>query len=340
MNRIEMQWYCGNETDTKDNIGQIYSNGLEFACATKTKQCSHFVYCKDFLHDAVWAQLYNKEIEIHGFKFDSAKNPIDLDLTRMLMANSSDEHFASKIPAVLDFIHQVEKVLKLRRTTAEICENPSEEYDNGVFLLESSQRWMSSPPLLSMYTLLLRCGFVHTVGDDFIKTLNGIQSGDIKAYQGNDQDFLVDSRPAIDLILALGYRKIFFIDIKKNYPEYLEASVLHHDFGIRGYCWATETKSRIPYWHRKALLDALAAKGITIEKLWEKPIQENDIQGPPPEGLPVVNVPVMELKEDTAPMITKNSSTKFLGMSANMKKAVANSKKIAHSKWYNTDWQW
>lgn len=330
MQRINIAWYQGE--DKKDQIGQIYSNGLEFACTTRTKQCSHFVYCKDFLHDAVWAQLYGKPVEIHGFVFDPNKNPIDLDLTRMLMANSSDEHFAKKIPAVIDFIHQVEKVLKLKRTKVSMCENPAEEYDNGVFFLEGSQRWMSSPPLLSMYTLLIRCGFVHTIGDSFEKTIDGIQSGKIKPYQNNDKDFVNDSRPGIDLILTLGYRKIFFIDIKKNYLEDIDTHTLHHEFGIRGYSWATHTKKKMPYWHRQAILDDLAAKGVTIKKLWEKPVhccEDAD------ENMPLQEeISPHPMAENTV-MVSKNVKTNLGG-----KKLTDNLKNLSVGALKKANWNW
>jgi hypothetical protein len=271
METIKIEWFP-KRNPKEESIAQIYSQGLEYACANRDRQCSHFIYCKDFLHDAVWSMLYGTPIEIYGFKFDPAATPLDLDLTRMLIANSSDEHFHAKIANVVEFLNQIETDLKLRRTKAYVCDNPPDEYvPGGVFLLEGSQRWMNAPPLLSLYTLLVRCGFVHRIGDNYVTTLDKISNGEITPYQENDQAFVKESRPGIDAILKLGYRKIFYKDIKRNYPKKIDTSLLHHHFGIRGYAWATETKSLVPYWHRKLLVDFMKENDIVIENLWVQP---------------------------------------------------------------------
>jgi len=281
MQKTRMKWFEDKDQAEKKTIGQIYSNGLEFAVATAEQQCSHFIYCKDFLHDAVWANLYNSFVEIHGFKYDPTKHPINVnDLTRVLVANESDEFFDKKIANCTEFLNRIEGVLHLRRTVAYQCDKPPEQYlPGGVFLLEGSQRWMSSPPLLSMYTMFMRCGFVHKMGDDYMTTLEKIISGETKAYQGNDQEFVKSSMPGIKAIMTLGYRKIFFKDMKKNYPQNIATSTLHHDCGIRAYSWG-KTREIVQYWHRPALLEALKERGVEIENLWKVP---------PPPPLPPMN---------------------------------------------------
>ncbi len=281
MQKTRMNWF--KKRDPKEeSISQINSNGLEFAVASSRAQCSHFVYCKDFLHDAVWAVLYDTPVEIHGFKYDPKAHPIDVyDLTRVLVANESDEFFDKRIPNCLEFLNKVESALHLKRTVAYQCDNPPEHYlPGGVFLLEGSQRWMSSPPLLSMYTMFVRCGFVHKMGDDYMATLEKIISGETKAYQENDKEFVKSSMPGIKAIMELGYRKIFYIDMKRNYPKNISTSTLHHDCGIRAYSWGYTSKT-VPYWHRPGLLDILKQRGVTIENLWTVP--------PPPPLPPMAN---------------------------------------------------
>ncbi len=278
MQRIRMKWF---DKDPETSINQIYSKGLEYAAASRTDQCSHFVYCKDFLHDAVWANLYNTPVDIYSFNYDPKAHPLDVeDFTRMLVGNDSDEFFDKKIPNCIDFLNQVERVLHLKRTVVFSCEDPPEDYlPGGVFLLEGSQRWMTSPVLLSMYTLFIRCGFVHEIGSNYMDTLDKIVKGDIKPYQENDQSFVEQSLPGIKAIMALGYRKIFYKNIKKNYPKEIGMSVLHHDCGVRAYSWG-HTKKNFPHWHRQGLLDVLKEKNIQIEYLWEVP--------PPP---PIKEIP-------------------------------------------------
>jgi hypothetical protein len=271
MKKICIEWFPDRDKH-KEVIGQIYSKGLEFAISTERQQVSHFVYCKDFLHDAVWAVLYDKEVEIHGFRFNPKIHTFNVnDFTRTLLANESDQFFKDRIPNCVEFLNKIEAVLHLKRTEAFECERPPEKYlPGGVFLLESSQRWMTAPPLLSLYTMLIRCGFVHRAGDDYQTTLNNVANGTVESYQTNDKNFVNDSMPAIKLIMELGYRKIFYEDMKKNYPENIETSDLHHRCGIISYSQG-QTVKNFPYWHREELLKVLVERGIEIKNLWINP---------------------------------------------------------------------
>lgn len=286
MQRVKIKWFDSKDP-AKGNINQIYSNGLEFAVSTMEKQCSHFVYCKDFLHDAVWAVLYNSPIEIYRFIYDPILNPIDVnDLTRVLVGNQSDQHFHQKIPNCLDFLNQVEKALKLKKTVAFECEDPPEDYlPGGIFMLQGSQRWMCAPPMLSMYTMLMRCGFVHEIGTHYMTTLERIAGGELKPYQENDQEFVKQSLPGIKAIMSLGYRKIFFKDMKKNYPSKIDVMTLHHRCGIRAYSWG-ETGKTVAYWSRPKLLKLLSQMGIVIANLWEKPVHGDSSEGIPADISP------------------------------------------------------
>lgn len=265
MQKIEIQWM----SETHDKINQVYSVGLEFAAANAAKQCSDFVYCKDFLQDTVWAILHNTPVEIYKFKFDPVKNRFDVnDMIRILVANESDQFFHQRIPNCIEFLNKIETVLHLKKTTVCQCNNPPEKYlPSGVFLFEGSQRWMSAPPLLSMYTLLMRCGFVHKIGDDYMITINKIISGETEQYQIYDREYLTSSLPGIRAILELGYRKIFYRDMKKNYPKNVAISTLHHDCGICAYATGN-TKKTVPHWHRTKLLEDLSSRGVEINNLW------------------------------------------------------------------------
>ena len=44
-------------------LAQIYGSGLEYCFISKDgKQCCPFVYCKDFLQDAILAQQHGKNV--------------------------------------------------------------------------------------------------------------------------------------------------------------------------------------------------------------------------------------------------------------------------------------
>jgi hypothetical protein len=240
-------------------IMQIYSKGLEYALVSADyEQCHPFVWCKDFLHDVMYGTLHNKWVEIYKFKYDPSIDPNPcLDRIRLLLTNSKDKKFKEKIPAVIDFINQIEKQLKIKKSFVRECNYPPVSYEKaGVFMLEGSKRWIQSPPMLSLYTLLLRVGFCHTVGDSFVKTIEGVKSGKIKPYQKKDGYWLKSSDAALQKILRVGDRGIFHRDIQLNYPSYMEIESIHNRLGIIGFSVDILHKAigdpvLVPYWHYK-----------------------------------------------------------------------------------------
>jgi hypothetical protein len=215
----------------------------------------------------VYANLHQKEISPYGFKYDPKKNPITFTKTYLLIANSSDSDFGSKIAGCKDFLNQAEKKLRLIRTDISCCQDPPTPYKSGVYLFRGSGIWMTSPPLLSLYSLFIRLGFCHKEGDNFKDTMDKIQNGSLKPYQHNDKTYLTNSRAGIDAIFSLGYRKFFYKNIEKNYPNSVDISTLHNSFGIVGFTYLlTFDKKPTPfnykpsyidkvpkYWHRKSI---------------------------------------------------------------------------------------
>ena len=238
-------------------ILQIYSKGLEYALVSSDyEQCHSFIWCKDFLHDVIYATLHNKWFEVYKFKFNPVVDPTPcLDRIRLLLTNSKDKKFADKIPAVLDFINQIEERLKIKKSIVRQCWMPPEPYQKaGVFLFEGSRRWIQAPPMLSLYSLMLRIGFVHTKGDPFMKTLEGVKSGDIKPYQRKDGQWFKTVEPAFQKILRVGDRRIFHRDIQLNYPSHMQIDSIHNRLGIMGFATDMIYKALgepvlVPYWH-------------------------------------------------------------------------------------------
>jgi hypothetical protein len=243
----KIQWF-----EESQHLEQAIANGLEYAfCSSDYKQCCPFVLCKDFLHDAVYNAVHNTKKSIFGYHCSPKEgHPIlDLEKMRVLLANSSDRKMRDKIPACIDFMHQVESALKMSLTIVRECHNSPCKYAvGGVWLFESSKRWLSAPPMVSLYTLLVRVGFSHVIGTPFLTTIDKIINFSIKPYQYEDRDRLIKSKDGIYYILKNGDRKVFFTDIKKNYPR-VEISCLHNDLGIIGFA-KKATKDLVPYWHR------------------------------------------------------------------------------------------
>jgi hypothetical protein len=242
---VEIEWMRA-----KPSMAQVYSQGLEYCFLSRDwKQCCPFVYCKDFLQDAILACHYGKTVNIYGFDYNPAAcEPLYMDRTRIAVANAADKTFADKIPAVVDFMNQIEQKLKMVRTHARSCSNPQKAYSNGVFIIDSSNRWMLSPPMLSMYSLLLRVGFCHVKGEDFADTVKKVVDGKVSPYQKNDRSQLASAQQGIEKILKYGYARIFHKDPKKNYPD-VNTSTMHYSTGIVSFSTGI-SKSVVPHWHR------------------------------------------------------------------------------------------
>lgn len=238
-------------------ILQIYSRGLEYALVSDDyKQCHNFVWCKDFLHDVMYATLNNRQVEIYKFRFNPETSPKPcLDKIRLLVTNSKDKKFALKIPGCLDFLNQIETRMKIKKSIVRQCWLPQEPYRAaGVFMFEGSKRWIQAPPMLSLYSLLLRVGTSHTAGDAFENTIDGIKNGTIKASQKYDRKWLDSINPALEKLFRLGDRRIFHKNIQENYPKKLVIDTVHNRMGIIGFSadilYAALGESVIvPHWH-------------------------------------------------------------------------------------------
>jgi len=240
-------------------LSQIYSTGLQYCMYNeKGEQINQWVLCKDYLNEQIASQINEKSYSIYGFTADPNVDPkIDWDNTRILLNNSKDKNFLSKIGNVLDFVNQIEDHMNLRKTTAEIVSNPEKKYEaSGVFGVVSSARWMRSPTMMSLYALLLRVGFVHTIGNDWKDTYRGVMNGTIPAYQSNDRSYLTTGREGFEKILNVGYKEIFYVQPKLNYPAKKDVGTLHNSSGICAFSRGT-TKTFVKGWHKPEIDEKL-----------------------------------------------------------------------------------
>lgn len=260
---------------TLKQISQIPKDGLEFAYVSEDyRQVHQLVWCKDFMQDAAYGFLNNKAIEIYGFEYNPVKNPpLYTDQTRLLVCNWRDKEFQGKLlKNCLPFLNGIETQLKMKKTVVERCVNPPPIYRrSGVFIIEGSKRWMASPPMISLYTLLIRIGLVHVPTQSFSDTLSQIQAGALKPYnwqpdqpskyadsgfihEDNDSDFLNRGRAGLDRILKYGDRRLFHNKIEDNYAitdsdDEVSVETLHESCGLGGFS-SGHTKNYFPYWHR------------------------------------------------------------------------------------------
>jgi hypothetical protein len=244
-------------------LNQIAKEGLEFALVSdKYEQIHQLVWCKDFLQDVYHGFLNNSISEIYGFKYDPAECcAVSLDRTRMIVTNWKDKELGDKLKkGVLPLLHEVEDALKMSKTIMEKCGSVPPRYGrSGVWLLDSSKRWFKAPPMISLYTLLIRVGLVKEEGDSLETTIEKIKNGTVKCYYSEqkeqDKHQLKRAEKGIKEILKHGDRRLFYPDPKLNYPPVqngkkdISIYTIHDHCGIVAYSEGY-TKSNFPYWHR------------------------------------------------------------------------------------------
>jgi hypothetical protein len=211
------------------------------------------------MQDAIFGHLNQKEASIYGFSYDpKTMPPLCMDVTRIMVTNWKDTKFGMKIRRRLArFLHGIEDQLKMDRTVFEKCSNPPPRYrKSGVYIVNGDKRWMQSPPMISLYTLLLRVGMMHMPGREPLETIQRIREGRTRPYYNKtDKGFLKNSQTGLDAIMQHGDRKLFHRNIKKNYPAKCPGGfdfsvyLMHDCCGIVAFSSGT-TKSNFPHWHR------------------------------------------------------------------------------------------
>ncbi|RDJ35511.1 MAG: hypothetical protein DWQ19_11890 [Crenarchaeota archaeon] len=240
-----------NWLDEKQSLNQAISSGVEFAfLSPDDKQVSPFAFCKDYLQDAVQGYVNKKTRSIYGFTYNPTKHPeVSLTKTKLLVTNSSDVQFKTKVPHCLNFLHQIEDDLKLRKTKVYRCEMPPKQYARcGVWLFEASSRWIKSPPMISMYSLLIRVGFGYDTDQPYQDYIKDVVAGNKPCYQSVDKSRLASAEKGIFRILSSGDKKIFGSKIENNYPSDVDTGTMHNSYGIVGFAMESP-KLKMPSWY-------------------------------------------------------------------------------------------
>ncbi len=158
------------------NLAEIYQeSGLRFALAGEDEkgnilQAHPWVKCRDFLHDALRAQLTKSKASVYGFHFDynNADFPdISTDKTLLLisqkfLAGAEKKLFRHRLSKALRMIHKYEEMEGIERksTIKKVSSKNCKGLQNykQVWLFEGSNYWISRPYMISLLTFLLRLG--------------------------------------------------------------------------------------------------------------------------------------------------------------------------------------
>jgi len=158
---IKVEWFKHPKSLSED-YQQI---GMVFAFITSPKDgykvCHEWVECRDFMQDAVRAQITNTPCSVYGFTFDINKNPkIDMNKMRVLVSKNSrseDLDFKSKMKSALNILNHFEKHAGIALSKMEEV-NAAGSGKKQIFMFTGSSVWVKSPYLISMYTFLIRLG--------------------------------------------------------------------------------------------------------------------------------------------------------------------------------------
>lgn len=240
------------------HLNEIYQpTGIRFAlCGPPNEenvivQTHEWVKCRDFMPDAVRAQLTGEIFEIYGFKYDPKKNPpIDLNKVRMLVSKAELKTEKDKA----DFEKSMESGLKILNTYERLMGLKTRSkfrYVKGdkspwiyCWLFTGPKEWLKSPYLLSLYSFCIRLGVKNLKFDNVDQLVKEMKKcGD----QGNERDnnYLKKMWNRIHLILK--ERKNLFLQNGKMDPIFTEnvKGSFHDKTGIVSLCTAQTLKPEL-----------------------------------------------------------------------------------------------
>jgi hypothetical protein len=243
------------------NTAQIYSQGFEFAFMTLLqgvwKQVCTFVYCKDFLHDLVWAFVNKTKWSIYGFNYDTSKNlPLEMNHTVFAFRNNQmkddPRKFHERRETCQSFLNQIEE--KLGFEPSKIFEVPHPQ--GPCWLIIGDKCWQHAPPILGLFTLFIRVGFAHDPKESYETTLENCRSGKFKITASgveagfNDPGYVKESWIGLQAFLKHG-TETFYPTIEENYPEDLPKKLnLHNAVGPVNWSKGS-AKVAMPRWYEK-----------------------------------------------------------------------------------------
>lgn len=230
-------------------LNQIYSTGLEFAFVNaQGEQCHPFAYCKDFLQDAIWAEVNKDKSSIYGFTYAHKKNPaVDLTTTRVAVRYTKKTDFRKICRQSEKFLNAAEKDLGFSPTKLIYGGRNEKSKTGSVMIFEGDKKWMHAPPMISMYTLLIRVG-LNFEGGDWKKHL---EKGSFLG--SNDNNYLSAARPVILKMCGTNILEIFAAKMEKNYPSGCDVGTMHNYSGIQSLGKGNISAEVSKHWQKKSV---------------------------------------------------------------------------------------
>ena len=206
--------------------------------ANGCKQCHQLAKCRDFLHDAVNAEVNKDKSSIYGFVYRSGKNPpIDLRRMRMLVMKGKEkvEEFDSSMKKAKILLQHYERLANWRKSRLLKVDG-----EPNMRLFVGPLNWMKCSFLVSMYTLLIRLG-AKDIGkfgsnEELVAIYRKIKELD-SSGSDNDVIYLRNCFDKLDLVVKYA-PSLFSKRTADNYPSKTKVDLkyFHNCGGILSLC--------------------------------------------------------------------------------------------------------
>ena len=207
----------------------VYGSILpRFAIGNRTKNIvkavSYFVSCRETLGDSLRRKVNNSLIDTKAlnlliwFTAPGAVAVLKNGKSIRITENNKENYFEwlsarhnKAIYRALYVLNVIEKELRWKRTTVKKVVH-SFSNKHSLYLFTASSKWMFSPPLLSLYTLIIRSGTFKNISR--VKSINKLSAaynkttGKDVSNQNTDIMFLKEISPRLEK---------FFVNINKIY---------------------------------------------------------------------------------------------------------------------------
>lgn len=239
------------EFEQKDHLSQIYAAGLEYSILNKKNEMLlPYIFCKDWASDLVWAILNKKKAQIYGITCDYVGKEENLLGLRILVRNSAIENndFFAQIQNSINLINDYFKLVFKIKKPAKIEINnylmtKKGDKETLTLVLNLPFVFLSSPPLLSLLLLLIRCGVKYTENPlEYLKDISTPLDKTkyppqykIQGIQQNDSSYIEKALPLLEEMVKIKFSNIFKRKLNENWPEKSNTSQIHNSSGIVGF---------------------------------------------------------------------------------------------------------
>lgn len=244
------------------SMSEIYHKGVQFALISSDGQQIHpFVYCKDFLQDAIMAYVNKSSASIYGFSYNIKTDaPIDMKNTIIALRHKGKDQDEMKKRAkkARRFINEIDKEMGFEPTrlvyggefpTKQIVTSkPVKPEKVDVWVFVGDKKWQFSPTMISLYSMFLRMGLSY----NRLATPNGWRDhyDNGKFLTQNDRSYARRAKAKLDLIIGKDPVEIFAPTMIENYPQ-VNVSEMHNYSGIVSFAEASVTASIKEKWKIK-----------------------------------------------------------------------------------------